>query len=264
MLLIQNSKFKIQNLGVEVGFTLVELSIVIVLIGLIVAGVVGGQQLVQQAKLRGLISDINKYEVAINSFRLEYDAYPGDFNRASAYGFGDSGNGDRQLTDNNPVPESLWFVVHMNNAGLIEGSYSHPGVINPHQIGYNKPWIGYRNNVSFYVHYAGVTKASTANHSGTASGLYQDYFGNAMEVGSSDNSTGTGRIWNGFLSPKDAQSIDSKIDDGEPGIGKLVVTGTHNTATCTDKLITQTLPVAFNFSDTTDRCRLFYKLQTIQ
>lgn len=50
------------------------------------------------------------------------------------------------------------------------------------------------------------------------------------------------------------------MDDGEPGIGKLIVTGTHNTTTCTDKQITQTLPVAFDFADTTSRCRLFYKL----
>ena len=249
------------------GFTLIELSIVIVLIGLIVAGVVGGQSLVQQAKLRGLIADINKYEVAINAFKLEYGAAPGDFRRASDFGLGTSGNGDRQLTDSTALPEALWFVVHLNRAGLIEGSYSHPGVLNAHQIGYNKPRVNYRDNVSFYIHYTGfgaTVNVPTANHSWTPNGLYHDWYGNAMEVGSSNNSTGTGKIWNGFLSVKDAQSIDSKIDDGEPGIGKLVVTGTHNITTCTDKTITQTLPVAFNFADTTSRCRLFYKLQSIQ
>ena len=52
------------------GFTLIELSIVIVIIGLIVAGVVGGQVLVKQAKLKGVVSDVEKYRTALNAFKL--------------------------------------------------------------------------------------------------------------------------------------------------------------------------------------------------
>jgi prepilin-type N-terminal cleavage/methylation domain-containing protein len=65
-------------LRVEKGFTLIKLSIVIVIIGLIVAGVVGGQAWVQQANIRGLISDINKYTIALYTFKLEYNAISGD------------------------------------------------------------------------------------------------------------------------------------------------------------------------------------------
>lgn len=67
------------------GFTLVELSVVIVLIGLIIAGVVGAQSLVKQGKMRAQISELQKYQVAFNTFRLEYNAIPGDFDRASQY-----------------------------------------------------------------------------------------------------------------------------------------------------------------------------------
>ena len=50
------------------GFTLIELSIVIVIIGLIVAGVVGGQSVIKQAKLKTIIQDVNKYTVANHMF----------------------------------------------------------------------------------------------------------------------------------------------------------------------------------------------------
>ena len=60
------------------GFTLVELSIVIVIIGLIVAGVTAGQSLVRSAKLQSLVSKINEYSTAYNSFYLQYNSLPGE------------------------------------------------------------------------------------------------------------------------------------------------------------------------------------------
>ena len=45
------------------GFTLIELSIVIILIGLITAGIIAGSSLIQRAKLRTVVSDINKLNV---------------------------------------------------------------------------------------------------------------------------------------------------------------------------------------------------------
>jgi prepilin-type N-terminal cleavage/methylation domain-containing protein len=67
------------------GFTLVELSIVIVIIGLIVAGVTAGQSLVAAAKIQSQITELKKYEVAYNIFKLEYNAVPGDMSNAISY-----------------------------------------------------------------------------------------------------------------------------------------------------------------------------------
>ena len=67
------------------GFTLLELSIVIVIIGLIVAGISAGQSLVRQAQIRGLTNEVAQMEVAFNSFRLQYDAIPGDMANAGDY-----------------------------------------------------------------------------------------------------------------------------------------------------------------------------------
>jgi len=126
----------------ETGFTLVELSIVIVIIGLIVAGVVGGQSLVKQAKLKNVISEFNNYKTAINIFKLEYDNLPGDMPNANSYWSGCNsgatanqcnGNGNRRVgfpvhdsgstngTNDNEVYR-VWG--HLSLSGIIKESYT--------------------------------------------------------------------------------------------------------------------------------------------
>src|SRR5665213_102158 len=70
------------------GFTLVELSIVLVIIGLIVGGVLVGRDLINAAAMRSQISQIEKYNTAVNTFRGKYGGLPGDLNAASAAQFG--------------------------------------------------------------------------------------------------------------------------------------------------------------------------------
>ena len=71
------------------GFTLIELSIVLVIIGLIVGGVLVGQNLIAAATVRAQITQIEKYNQAVNTFYGKYQALPGDMNVATAsqYGF---------------------------------------------------------------------------------------------------------------------------------------------------------------------------------
>jgi len=62
----------------ERGFTLVELSIVLVIIGLIVGGVLAGQSLIQSARLQAEITQFNKIDTAVNAFYLRNGMLPGD------------------------------------------------------------------------------------------------------------------------------------------------------------------------------------------
>jgi prepilin-type N-terminal cleavage/methylation domain-containing protein len=72
----------------EKGFTLIELSIVLVIIGLLIGGILVGQDLIKAAEVRAQISQIEQYNTAVNTFRGKYGAIPGDMNIATADQFG--------------------------------------------------------------------------------------------------------------------------------------------------------------------------------
>ena len=69
------------------GFTLVELSIVLVVIGLIVGGILGGKALIKNAQTQKVTTDIAKIKTSVNIFEMTYDALPGDMADAN-YPFG--------------------------------------------------------------------------------------------------------------------------------------------------------------------------------
>ena len=69
---------KIKNDHNRSGFTLIELSIVLVIIGLIVWGVLMGRDMIAAAQVRSQIKQIEDLETQINTFRLKYNCLPGD------------------------------------------------------------------------------------------------------------------------------------------------------------------------------------------
>jgi len=82
------------------GFTLVEISIVILIIGLLSAGILVGRDLIEAALVRAQIAQLEQFSTAVNTFRLKYGGYPGDLtaDKASAFGMspriGSSRHGD--------------------------------------------------------------------------------------------------------------------------------------------------------------------------
>jgi len=67
------------------GFTLIELSIVMIIISLIVGGIVGGKSLIRSAKVNESVQNFNKITTLVNSFTLQFDSFPGDLRDAASY-----------------------------------------------------------------------------------------------------------------------------------------------------------------------------------
>ena len=127
------------------GFTLVEISIVIVLIGLILAGVTAGNSLVRSARIRAALQESDSYITAVQTFYLQYNALPGDMGNASSYWpTAANGNGDKLIgKELISEPESYAAFKQLALNGLIPGSYTGSGgliptigvmYLNPHMV----------------------------------------------------------------------------------------------------------------------------------
>ena len=115
----------------ERGFTLVEIAVVLVIIGLLLGGVLKGQELITSARVRNLISQQDGIKAAFFGFFDRYRALPGDYIQATsnialvaataACGNG-NGNGDGRIeTAGN---EHILAWEHLSKSGFINGSYT--------------------------------------------------------------------------------------------------------------------------------------------
>ncbi len=84
------------------AFSLIELSIVLIIIGLLVAGITGGSSLIRSATLRSVMSEARNYSIVVNSFFVQYNALPGDYaTDLAGLAGGFKGNGDNKIQFNN-------------------------------------------------------------------------------------------------------------------------------------------------------------------
>lgn len=69
----------------EAGYTLVEMSIVLVIIGVLVGATIAGSELIHTTELKTIVTEGNSYKVAIRNFQDKYSALPGDMSNATTY-----------------------------------------------------------------------------------------------------------------------------------------------------------------------------------
>ena len=62
----------------QTGFTLVEIAIVLVIIGLLLGGILKGQEMITQAKIKNVVNDFNGLTAAVSSYQDRYRQLPGD------------------------------------------------------------------------------------------------------------------------------------------------------------------------------------------
>jgi prepilin-type N-terminal cleavage/methylation domain-containing protein len=174
------------------GFTLVEIAIVLVIIGLLLGGILKGQEMITQAKIKSMISDFSGISAAYHGYNDRYRALPGDDpgadTRWNVIGVKGDGNGAVSGSYNAvsvpaAEPESRKFWDHLRRAGFVAGS------------GPNQPF----NAVT------GMIGVQTGDGAGgvTLGGL------NALIICSAN------------LPDKIAIAVDAQMDDGIPGTGSV-------------------------------------------
>jgi prepilin-type N-terminal cleavage/methylation domain-containing protein len=132
------------------GFTLIEIAIVLVIIGLLLGGVLKGQELITSARVRNLISQQDGVKAAYFGFLDRFRALPGDYTQATTNitgvstvaACGTSGNGNGNGRIESATNEQILAWDHLSHAGFINGTYTCAGAaesntttpVNPYAI----------------------------------------------------------------------------------------------------------------------------------
>jgi prepilin-type N-terminal cleavage/methylation domain-containing protein len=211
------------------GFTLVELSIVILIIGVLISGIAAGTSLIRQAELNSVIRDFQSFQVSYNSFVNRFGAPPGDFKAADSiwpncttHANGCNGNGNGAISneaDTVRMRESMLAWRHLYLAGMITA-----GIVDP---------VSIITNIDTVAPVPGVNLPASKYDNG----------GYLMLLGSNSLVGGAGNLWDnleffnprghinavflgkplamldgmntdGIMTPQEAFNIDQKVDDG--------------------------------------------------
>ena len=170
------------------GFTLVEIAIVLVIIGLLLGGILKGQEMVVQARIKNVIADLSGLTAAHYAYQDRYRATPGDDSGATRWSGAVAGDGNGTVAGDynsalNNAESRLWWD-HLRRSGFVAGS------------GEQQPL----NALS------GMLGVQTGMGTGTGTALG----GFSSLIVCSAN-----------LTDKLAVAIDSQMDDGSPSSGAM-------------------------------------------
>ena len=206
------------------GFTLVELSIVIIIISFIIAGIAAGTSLINQGSINSVVTDMQTYQTSYNNFILRYNAIPGDFASASSYWGNCADNNDACNGNGNRIIEYTVAPVTTNGAGdevvrafrhlalanmvggaggnqLVEGTSGGNLIIGTDVPASKISGAGYW--------YAGPL--ADIGHGSAYASPWDNGKTNAVFIGVKEDLHG---LVLSALTPDDAFSIDKKMDDG--------------------------------------------------
>jgi len=237
------------------GFTLVELSIVLAIIGLLVGGILKGQEMIAGARLKTTVAQADTVRAAYNFFLDKYGAQPGDYARCSTTisGCPAAADGDGNGVISAPAPWS-----DSNN--------------------FNRPDFGNNEGVKFWQQLAAAqmlggiaVESSLAAPVAGKNTLKANYSGAAWELWNATGEfngyyialTSAGPVPGPVVSGKDAFAIDSKYDDSTPG-GGAIVTRSAGGCTATQPSFSNGVVSnsgSYKTSDSGSSCSLLFALQ---
>ena len=257
------------------GFSLVELALVLVIIGLVAGGIMAGSSMIHASQLKAIPTELQAIVVATQTFRDEYGKLPGDLDRATRYwgrmnnnadcvtnsgasvdaagtcdGDGDGDIGNAAAASESGEKFALWR--HLALAGLMEGSYTGlagSGGVNDSKLQENVPSSKAGNTIGWSVHDWGKVEDSTS--------IFDGIYEVSLIVGAETTASMT---QDDFLTPEEMWSIDKKMDDGMPAVGSVVPRVRGN---CTDKTIaladSDDLNAVYNLTNTDEDCAIVFR-----
>lgn len=177
------------------GFTLIEIAIVLLIIGLLLGGIMKGQSMINSARVRAIANDLTGIEAAWISFQDRYRSVPGDYSRASTHIVQGAVDGDSNArVDSVAEAGAVW--QHLSGAGFITGNFD------------GAPVPALTDSAC----------AETTCPTNPYNGFYK--------IGNSSNALGqvnaSHELATGGNIPVDVMyELDLKIDDGAPHTGRL-------------------------------------------
>lgn len=217
------------------GFSLIELSIVLIIIGLLIAGVTGGASLIKSSELRAIITESRTWAVSVNSFYNQFDSLPGDYDQKLGditggdddgtieYDNNVAGAGDEKMEGRNAwrhlsitkiLDSSVIYATAADNTDLpaaakVTAAYSTFGIYLPASKIQSAGWD---------FDYDATSTDNVVVLTGT---IAKDGTNTDTLVNNTIRSTGA-------ITPIDALSLDSKYDDGNGAAGSVQGVGTTN------------------------------------
>lgn len=209
----------------QAGFSLLELAIVMVIIGLLVSGVLVGQDMIKAATLRSQLTQISDYDTAVNTFNSKYGGIPGDYAQPAAIVAGVAGNSSTTTGEG-------------NGNGLIESSgtdtnfgFSGEPAMFFAELSLEK-LIPQAISTTTFAKGTALTIGSTTmppakigggNYVSVGTDGTYNYYLIAKYSGATNTGTGLPTVAEG-LTISQALQIDEKIDDGIPDTGIVIST----------------------------------------
>ncbi|HQN64960.1 MAG TPA: prepilin-type N-terminal cleavage/methylation domain-containing protein [Methylophilus sp.] len=198
----------------QTGFTLIELAIVLVIIGLLLGGVLRGQELINSAKVKNMVTELKNMQVYIYTYQDKFKALPGDDKAATTHvGATNNGDGDGEIDGawSATAGESFNFWQHVRLANVATGSTT-------------------------------LTDATylPTNNEGGPVGIQ------SKPQNTITGLTGSYAVCTGGILGKLAKQIDSQIDDGDTTKGSVMVASSVDGSTAAAAVAT----TAANFDST--------------
>jgi prepilin-type N-terminal cleavage/methylation domain-containing protein len=185
------------------GFTLVEIAIVLVIIGLLLGGMLKGQEMITQARIKNVVGDFSSVSAAYLGFQDRYRALPGDDGGAAARWANApaavSGNANGQVAGSYNAdcagatpPETCQWWDHLRRAGFLSGS------------GARQPNNTLGGLLGVQVGDAGATIGPVLGADAAGTGGFSGLI-----------------LCSANLPDKIALAVDSQLDDGVPSTGSV-------------------------------------------